>query len=179
MIRINLLPVKRRKKAQPLPPVVIHSILILFVTVLVLVFFTFHLSGKISTKKKIMADKQVRLAELEEQLKEVANFERDNEIFQKKKKIIEQLKRKQVVPLRLLNEVSALIPEGVWLVDLIDAGGTVTISGYTFSNTELVTYVQSLKSSEYLVDVALLESRQQKMGDILIYRFRLTLRVKI
>jgi type IV pilus assembly protein PilN len=179
MIRINLLPVKRKRKTQPLPPVVIQAILLLVVTALVLVFLGFHYSGKIEAMKKDKAMKEIKLASLQEQLKEVENFEKMNKLFQKRKKIIEDLKRKQHAPLLLLDQVSAHLPEGIWLFDLSDKGGLVEISGYAFSNTELVSYVQSLKGSEHLIDISLLESRQEKVGEALIYKFKLTLRVKV
>jgi type IV pilus assembly protein PilN len=179
MIRINLLSTKRKKKAQPLPPIVIQSILLLVLTALVLVFLGFHFSGKITAMKNEKATKEKELVILKEKLKEVEDFERQNKLFQKRKEIIENLKRKQHAPLLLLDEVSARLPEGIWLVGLSDKGGLVEISGHAFSNTELVTYVQSLKGSKHLTDVTLLESRQQKVGDALIYRFKLTLRVKV
>jgi type IV pilus assembly protein PilN len=179
MIRINLLPVKRKRKTQPLPPVVIQAILLLVVTALVLVFLGFHFSGKIEAMKNEKATKEMKLASLKEQLKEVENFEKLNKLFQKRKKIIEDLKKKQHAPLLLLDQVSAHLPEGIWLTNLTDKGGVVEISGYAFSNTELVSYVQSLKGSKHLTDVSLKESRQQKIGDALIYQFKMTLRVKV
>lgn len=179
MIRINLLPTKRKKKTQPLPPVVIQSILLLVVTALVLGFLGFHYSGKVTAMKKERAAKEKQLASLKEKLKEVEDFEKQNKLFQKRKEIIENLKKKQHAPLLLLDEVSARLPEGIWIVELTDKGGLVEISGNAFSNTELVTYVQNLKQSKHLTDVKLLESRQQKIGDALVYKFKLTLRVKI
>ncbi len=179
MIRINLLPVKRRKKAQPLPPFVIHSAIILGVTILVLGIYTFNLSGKISDLKNDEAAKEQKLAELKEQLKEVEHYERDNASYKEKNQIIEQLKRNQKAPLRLLDEVSTWLPKGVWLTSLTDKGGAIDISGYAFTNSELVSYVQNLKGSKYLAGVALLESKQAKVGNVSIYQFKLTLRVKV
>lgn len=180
MIRINLLPTKkRRKKAQPIPPYILQGIIITAVVVLAVGFFWFHLSGKISAKRNEIAQKKEKLAELNKKLEEVKNFEADNAAFQRKSEIIEELRRNQKAPLRLLDEISARLPEGVWLTGLDDKSGNVDITGYAFSNTELVTYVQTLKNSEYLTSVALIESRQKKIGDVSIYQFKLTLRVKV
>lgn len=179
MIRINLLLVKRRKKAKPIPSVYIQSAVVLGVTLIVLGVITFYLSGKVSDLEKDKYNKNKRLSELKVQLKEVENFERDKKAFEEKIKIIEQLKNNQKAPLRLLDEVSAQLPKGVWLTSLTDKGGAVDIIGYAFTNTELVAYIQNLKSSRYLADVALLESKQDKVGDVSVYKFKLTLRVKI
>ncbi len=179
MIRVNLLAVKRKKKSQPLPQYIINAVIIFAVTIIGVGLYTFHLSGQVSDKKNKKAVNEQKIKELEEQLKEVATYEKDNEAFQKKNEIIRQLKRNQEVPLRLLDELSSQLPEGVWLSLLSDKAGAVDVSGYAFSNTELVSYVQNLKNSKYLTDVALLESRQQKVGDSLLYQFKLTLRVKV
>lgn len=179
MIRINLLLVKRRKKPKPIPSVYIQSAVVLGLTLIVLGVIAFYLSGKVSDLEKDKSNKDKRLSALKVQLKEVENFERDKKAFEEKIKIIEQLKNNQKAPLRLLDEVSAQLPKGVWLTSLTDKGGAVDIIGYAFTNTELVVYIQNLKSSRYLVNVALLESKQEKVGDVSVYKFKLTLRVKV
>jgi type IV pilus assembly protein PilN len=181
MIRINLLPVKRKKKTQPLPPFIIQGIIVLIVTIAVLAFFGFHIKGKVASKQSQKAQKEKKLAELNEQLKEVANFEKDNALFERQNKVIEQLKSRQKAPLVLLDEVSARLPEGVWLVELKEqaGGGSVNLMGYAFSNSELVSYVQRLKGSRYLTNVALVESRQSKIGQFSVYKFKIQLKVKV
>jgi type IV pilus assembly protein PilN len=179
MIRINLLPVKRKKKTQPLPPFIIYGVIILVVTLLGLGFFTYNLFGKVASKKSERITKQKTLEELEAKLEEVKNFERDNALFQKKNKAIEDLKRKQKAPLVLLDEVSAHLPEGVWLTGMNDKGGSIEIKGYAFSNTELVTYVQSLKKSKNLTGVTLMESKQKKIGNVSVYQFILKIMVTV
>lgn len=179
MIRINLLPVKRKKKSKPIPPVLIQAGIIFIVTVLAVVFFTFHLYGKVSDLKDTKASKERRIAELQEKLKEVENYERDNQLYIEKSQIIEQLKKQQKAPLRLLDEVSARLTKGIWLTSLNDNGGLINIAGYSFSNSELVSYVQNLKKSKYLTEVALLESRQAKLGTVSLYKFMITFRLKV
>ena len=179
MIRINLLPVKRKKKVQPLPAIFIQSGIIAVVVILFLVVYTFHLSGKVSDMKEEKANKERRLDELKVKLKEVENYENDNNLYRKKGEIIEQLKKNQSVPLNLLEEVSAQLTKGVWLSSLDDKGGAVDIDGYAFTNSELVGYIQNLKNSKYLTDVALLESRQVVFEGVPVYQFKLTFKVKV
>jgi type IV pilus assembly protein PilN len=126
-----------------------------------------------------MAQNEKKLAELNEKLKEVANFEKDNALFERQNKVIEQLKSNQKAPLVLLDEISAKLPEGVWLVELREISGSVDLQGFAFSNSELVSYVQRLKGSKYLVNVALVESRQAKIGQFSVYQFKIQLRVKV
>lgn len=178
MIRINLLP-SGKKRALIIPPTLIYGAGVLVVLLVVVVASTFYLSSKISDVKEEIFVKEKRLNELKVVLKEVENYEKNNQEFRKKTKIIEQLKKNQIIPLRLLDEVSNMLPKGVWLTNLIDRGGLVSIKGYAFSNSDLVGYVQNLKKSKYFVDVMLEESRQEEIDEYSLYRFKLTFKVKV
>jgi type IV pilus assembly protein PilN len=179
MIRINLLPIKRKKKVQPLPAVFIYGAGALVIIFIVLGVLFLNLTSKISRMKDDKAKKEVALIELREKIKEVENYEKDNEAYRKKNDIIEQLKKNQNAPLRLLDEVSAQLPKGVWLTSLTSKADAVDIKGYAFTNSDLVGYVQNLKSSQYLTDVELLESKQAKVGDVFLYEFKLIFRIKV
>jgi Tfp pilus assembly protein PilN len=178
MIRINLLP-EKKKKALILPPVYIYGLIALVVVIIAVVGFTVHLNKEISQKQTEMYTKEQKLKQLQAALEDVKNLEKDNKEFREKARIIEQLKKNQIVPLRLLDEVSEMLPKGVWLVDLIDKGGVVSAQGFAFSNSDLVTYVQNLKRSEHLTGVMLVESRQTELGDFSVYKFKLTFQVKV
>ena len=120
-----------------------------------------------------------RINELKAQLKEVDIYEKENEEFRKKTEIIEQLKNNQVAPLRLLDQISEMLPKGVWLIHLTDKGGLISIEGYAHSNYDLVGYVQNLKGSKYISDVMLVESKRVEVDKISVYNFKLTLRIKV
>ncbi len=179
MIRINLLPVKRKKKDLQVYSTFIHGVVILGLTLLVLGIFTFYLIGKVSDLKDEEAAKKKRLSELQVLLKEVANYEKDNAAYKEKNRIIEQLKKNQHAPVRLLDEVSERLPKGIWLTSFVEQQGVININGFAFTNSELVGYVQNLKSSKYLEDVALIESVQTTKENISLYQFKLTFRLKV
>ena len=177
MTKINLLPGK--KKAVAIPPAIIYGVIALVLVIAGTVIFTFYLNGRVSAMQADVFAKEKRLNELKAALKQVENYERDNQEFREKAMIIEQLKKNQIVPLRILDEVSSMLPRGVWLTNLTDRGGAVSIQGYAFSNPDLVTFVQNLKRSKYLKNVSLVESRQSDIDEISVYKFNLTLNVKV
>ncbi len=178
MIRINLLPSKRKKKDVQAYKTLIQGAVILGLTLLIVVIFTFYLIGKISNLKDEEAAKQKRLSELQVLLKEVEHYEKDNAAYKQKTQVIEQLKKNQHAPLRLLDEVSTLLPRGVWLASLKEQQGAVDITGFAFTNADLVTYVQNLKGSKYMEEVTLIESRQATIENISLYSFKLIFKLK-
>ena len=50
MIKVNLLPVKKRKKQKPLPTFMISMALVTLVTGVVLAYLVFFFSGRVSEK---------------------------------------------------------------------------------------------------------------------------------
>lgn len=179
MIRINLLPVKYKKKDYRSYNIFIQASVISGLTILILAVLTIRLADKVSDMKDENAAKEKRLAELKVMIKEVQNYEQDNKSYREKNSIIEQLKNNQRGPVRLLDEISLHLPGGVWLTTLIEKEGFIDINGYAFTNSDLVNYVQNLKSSIYLSDVTLLESRQTTLENTSLYQFKLTLKVKV
>lgn len=176
MIRINLLPSKK-KKALILPNVLVYGVFVTLFIIIAAAAFTYHLNSQISSKQSSVLAKETKLKQLQAALEDVKNYEKDNKEFREKTMIIEQLKRNQIVPLRLLDEVSEMLPNGVWLVSLADNAGVVSIEGVAFTNPDLVTYVQNLKGSKYLSEVTLVESRQTEIGEFSVYKFKLTFKV--
>jgi len=178
MIRINLLPT-RRKKVVVLPPSLIYGAIGAVIVIILLVAYTIYLNSKISSINQQVIAKQQRLNQMKAKLKEVENYERDNAEFRKKTQIIERLRSNQAVPLRLLDEVSERLPKGVWLTLLENRSNSVSIEGFAFSNSDLVAYVQNLKTSKYFENVELIESRQTEIDKFSVYKFKLTFRIKV
>lgn len=179
MIRINLLPSGKKKKAILIPPSLIYGAIATVIFIVIAIVMIFYLNGQIAGLQADVSAKEKRLQQLQVTLKQVQNYERDNAEFRQKTQVIEQLKKNQIIPLRLLDEVSERLPKGVWLNKLSDKGGTVSIEGYAFSNTDLVGYVESLKNSKYLSSVMLVESRQMNMEQKSVYKFKLTFRITL
>lgn len=181
MIKINLLPVKKKRKPKvEIPKIpILPMVLVTAVTLIAVGFVWFTVESKISKLKTEKASKEKTLADLKTKIKDVENFEKDNKKLEEKKNIIEQLKKNQSGPLRLLDELSSCLPERVWLSTLNESGGTVSVEGFAFSNSDIVIFVNNLKGSKYLSDVGLIESKQTAQEKVPVYNFKITCKVKV
>lgn len=177
MIRINLLPFKRKKKAKPLPTVVVSATFIGLLLTIALLYLFFYFDSKLkSTEAQFEANKQ-RVADLKKRIKEVDDYEKLNKTFEERNKLIEQLRKNQNIPVMILDEVSRNLPNGVWLQSMAVGGDAVNVEGYAFSNSEVVAYVDSLKNSRKFSDVYLQETKQMEIEKIPLYQFKLTFKV--
>lgn len=178
MIRINLLPVKRRKKAKPIPTFLVVTALS-FVLVLIVSFTVwFFLNNEVKGLNAQKKANEKTIAELAEQIKVVSNFEKLNKIFEDRKQIIEKLRKNQSLPVRVLDEMSVRLEDGVWLKSMSVRGANVGINGVGFTNPEVVRYVQSLKESKLFYEVYLHETRRSSVNNVEVYNFRISLRIR-
>jgi type IV pilus assembly protein PilN len=178
MIRINLIPVKRKKKAKPLPTFVIATTLITVLVICALAYLFYYYNSTLQTTKNRYNSNKEKIAELKEKIKEVDNFEKLNKTIEERTKIIEQLRKNQNVPVMMLDEVSRNLPKGVWLSSMAVTGaGSGSLEGFAFTNSDVVAFVDNLKGSKLLVEIYLQESKQAEIEKILLYQFKLTFRV--
>jgi len=179
MIKVNLLPVKRKKKPKPIPAFIITTAIITGITLGVMLFLVFLFNARLSAKKNIFQANEQKIAELKQKIKEVENFEKLNKTIQEKNIIIEQLRSNQSIPVKLLDEISKLLPKGVWLNAMTVSGENIDIDGCAFDNSEIVSYVENLKNSQMLSEVYLQESKSTTIEKIPLYTFKLTFKVKV
>jgi len=177
MIRVNLLAVKRKKKAKPLSSFVISMVLVTFVSGCVLAYLVFFYNSKLQSAKSRFDANTKKIAELKEKIKEVENFEKLNKTIDERNKIIEQLRKNQKVPVIMLDEISRNLPKGVWLSSMTVTASGGSLEGYGFTNSDVVAYVDNLKGSKVLIDIYLQESKQAEIEKIPLYQFKLTFKV--
>ncbi len=182
MVRINLISSEQVRKKKQNRPIEIQNQLILASVMLSLVVLLLG-SGWILLDRKLdslEAEKTAKLAEIEilkAQIKEVENYERDKKIVAERIAVIKQLRANQAIPVKLLDGVSAGIPPRVWLIGMTENAGMIDLSGRSMTNQEVVDFVAELRKNPVFKGVSLVESRQEKEGNVPVYTFKLTFSV--
>lgn len=179
MIKVNLLSAtKKKKKQKPLPVFLIYTILLTVAVGAIFLYIAYHFSSAVSAKEAKVKENEKTIAALKEKIKAVEDFEKLNKTFLQRKDIIEELGRNKTLPVKILDEISAVLPPGVWLTSADVKGGDVSLSCFAFTNTDVVNYVNNLKNSKLFTDVYLQESVQSKAAGATVYSFKLTFKVK-
>jgi Tfp pilus assembly protein PilN len=179
MIRINLAPVKRkRKKPKPIPVFLAAAVIVLLFAVIVTAYLNLYMKSRIKSLNAQKAENKVKIAQLQDKIKEVQNFETLNAKYSSRKQIIEELKKNQSLPVRILDELSTRLTDGVWLSSLNISKTGLNLSGTGFNNDDVVTFVQSLKASQLFTDVYLQGTNQANQEGINVYTFQLSMKVK-
>jgi type IV pilus assembly protein PilN len=178
MIKINLLSVKKKKRAKPVPAFVLASVGVTLAVCVLLAYLVYSFNATVTSKKNQVAENEKTLARLKERIKAVNDYEKRNATYKQRKEIIEQLGRNKTLPVKVIDQVSALLPPGVWLTSIGLTGLNVNLGCVAFTNTDAVDYVNNLKKAPLFTDVFLQESVQNQVSGFSVYSFRLTFKVK-
>jgi len=190
MIRINLLVERKQKKQsraevpllaeQKRAPAFLTLLLIVTgATILVMALLVFVLKSNVADLKSEYGANQGKIAEFKKKIDEVTKYEALNKAIQQKSGLIENLKKNQSVPVRLLDDISNLLPDGIWLSAVGYNNPQVTIEGIGFTNMDVVAFVENLKKSPTYSEVYLEETKQAKVDKTDVYNFKLNFKVKI
>ena len=183
MIKINLLPVKRAAKRAKVPvDTAMFQLVVGLGIVLVFVGACGYrwqmLVDEVALKTQIKESKTKELDALKKKVQEVEDYEKNKRLLEDKNRIIEQLRKNQGGPVRLLDYLSqSLDPLKIWLTS-VDGDAQVAINGKALTNDDIVQFIRNLQQSGYFADVMLEESRQAPEEGLIIYQFRLKMSVK-
>ena len=139
------------------------------VGVLVCALVWWHYKGEIADRNVAIAEAEREVKELEAVLKEVEAFKQKKTELEHKINVINQLKQNQWGPVKIMDEISAALPDLLWLDAMTLKGRNVDLRGQAFNTNQVATFIESLKAVPEFKEPRLRET--SKSGDI--YKFQL------
>lgn len=182
MIKINLLPGPRARKAKKQWDVELELVAGVFLLILTLGGWSYYsgmLDDEIEALRQEIQDNQRKIAVLQEQVKQVQDFEAKKKLLEDQNRVIEQLEKARGGPVRAMDYVSqSLEPLKLWLVKFTMKGKELELEGKALSNDDLVEFVNNLRRTDYFTGIQLMETKSMTESQVNIYQFRLKLTQK-
>jgi len=175
MIRINLLPYREKEKKENLKRqlTIIAGSFIFFL--LVLVFLQLSISASISNLGKEVKDAENRLVVLTKVAGDIEVFKADKESLEKKLNIIKTLEENRLVPVRMLDELTMLVPtKDLWLEKLSEKEAELIIEGTARNNIAVAHFMKNLAGSSFITLVDLISTKEKEISGIKLQQFVLT-----
>lgn len=98
---------------------------------------------------------EVELNRLKEVRKKADYFKRQKELLEQKINLITDLKKKQSVPVHILDQISKNLPDFLWLESMSAVQNQVSLSGRATTYTAVSNFYDNLAASGYFTDVVL------------------------
>jgi type IV pilus assembly protein PilN len=160
MIRINLLPVKALQAEVARRRETIIGGVVLGTVILLLIGSYLYQSHELSRLQNELASLRAELQALNVKVKEVGDLQNKIKDLRSKNKIIENLNKKKSGPVLVMESLSTATPNSVWLTDLRETGGSVTMNGLAADNQSVADFMKAIASSKFFKNVELVESTQ-------------------
>lgn len=182
MIKINLLPESKMSRRKKIFTKISYSLILTIVgyvvTIVMIQFFWISLSQSVEDLENQHKLKENELTRVKKAVEEVKDVEKLKETLNAKIDLINNLRKRQMLPVHLLDEVSKNLPDKVWIISLREQDmGNVQIEGKATSNTDIVEYIKRLRNSIYFSRIKLLESIQGSEANVPVYTFKLQFKV--
>jgi type IV pilus assembly protein PilN len=184
MIRINLLkpgqkeireapsaaPVMefKEKRQQPL------FALILVGAVIAIAALFFIQRGEINKEQDLLAKAQEEKRSLQYVVAKLEELQQQREVLKRKIDLIIRLQAEQPSAVLIMDDLSKMLPDWVWLTDASYDSGIITIKGRTMNNTLLSDYIGNLMQSPYLNNVSLISSVIRRQRNDTFYEFSMS-----
>lgn len=156
MIRINLLTTERKaaKRALAFDPA--KQITAVCATVLLVAVAAVGWRYWLVSRDGARVDEEITAAQQETRrlhsvIVQVQQFEQRKAQLQQRVTLIEQLRKEQIGPVHMLDQISQSLPDTMWLTEMKQTGapGEVLIEGRSLSLTGLSDFVANLERSGY------------------------------
>lgn len=160
MIRINLLPVKQLQAEVTRRRELIIGSAVLGLLALLLLGMYLYRSHQLAQLESELAGLRTEIQVLNARVKEVADLQAKIKDLRGKQMIIDDLKKKQTGPVLVLASLSRATPASLWLTDLRESGGNLTMNGLAADNETVANFMRSLATSKHFTHIELVETTQ-------------------
>jgi type IV pilus assembly protein PilN len=156
MIRINLLPFRAARKKENIRRQISVFALSVICLALLMGFVFLNLSRTVAALETDMSSKKKELATYAETTKKIEVLRKKIAEVRAKLNVIKELESKKTGPVFLLDELSMAVPkEKLWLTDLNEKRGILTLKGTAMDNDTVALFMTNLENATHIVSVDL------------------------
>ena len=157
MVKINLLPWREEKRQQLTKEfyILLGAGGIIAAAIVASIFYVY--SHNIEFQKARNARITKEISKLDNEIKEIENYEEERDDLLARKQVIEELQANRTQMVHLFDELVKTIPNGVFLENIKQNGNSITLEGYAQSHSRVSAYMRELAKSEWFKSPVSLE----------------------
>lgn len=164
MIRINLLPVKAAQKKEQLRNQFIVAAAALVVIIVGCVGMQMSIQSDIDTVKAEISKNRSEIQSLQKKIGEVNKFKALQEELKNKLDVLDALKKAKSGPVHLMDDLISALPGNLWVTELKEKGGNITLKGVGLSEDDVADFMTNLDASAYYKNIRLKVTKQIDSG---------------
>jgi type IV pilus assembly protein PilN len=172
MIRINLLPYRGKGEKEDLTRQFMIIAITFIIFLLTLGSIHLYLSISISSLEKNIKIQEDELIRLNKVIGDIEVNKKDKAILEKKLAIINNLEENRLAPVRMLDELTTMVPiKDAWIEKLSEKGTDITIEGMARSNIAVAHFMKNLAGSTFIKSVDLVSTKEKEISGVKLQQF--------
>src|SRR3989304_8790316 len=173
MMRINLLPHRAEKRHARQVQFVALSVISVVLGGLLVGFVQVAISSQISYQERRNTYLKQETAILDKQIEEIKKLREQTQALLARKNVVENLQSTRSDVVHLLDQMLRILPDGVYLKTLKQAGNRISLVGYAQSNARVSTLMRAIEDSQWLDSPALVEIHATTANGVRMSEFTL------
>lgn len=134
----------------------------------------FMKSRELSNKKEEAVQRRAEAQQLESIIAEVEQFQKRKDSLERRIQLINDLKQRQKGPVRIMDKISQLLPDLVWLTSMNFSANTVTMQGKALNPTAIANYVENIKTDPTFEEPVVDSVTTGQEGNTTVYSWGMT-----
>lgn len=150
MAKINLLPWRaeqRRERARQFYSTLILS-MILTAMVMGVVHWTYVGIIEEQNQRNAYLDSEIKV--LDKEIEEIEALEKQRADLEQRMNIIQELQQSRPLNVHLFDDLPRLLPEGIYLTEIVRKDNKLTIKGKTESSPRVAAFMRNIESSQWV-----------------------------
>lgn len=133
--------------------------------------YYFLKNSELKKKEQQVVEARAEAQKLESIIAEVERFQARKESLEKRIGLINQLKQAQKGPVRVMDKISLLLPDLVWLTSMNVTGTKVNVEGKALNPNAVANYVENIKSDPMFDEPVVSGLTQLTEANTTVYSF--------
>jgi len=166
--RINLLPWREELRQEQKKQFAVMAVLTMILAAAIVGLIHIQMSGKIDYQLSRNSFVSNEIRKLDDQIAEIKDLQKVRRSLLERMEVIQDLQTARPSIVHLFTEIVGTVPNGVYLENLNQGGGTLVMSGQAESNARVSTYMRNLSNSEWFKDpnLTVIEIEDKKVNRV-------------
>jgi type IV pilus assembly protein PilN len=175
-IRINLLPHREIKRAARRRQFNYLLVAMLALGAGIVGLGQAAISARLANQEDRNAFLEQEIVKLDSQIKEIKKIKEETQALLERKQVVETLQSNRTEVVHLFDEIIRILPEGLYVKSVKQAGNQIELLGYTQSSARVSTLMRNLEASPWFEQPTLVEIKAAMVNNLRANEF--SLRVK-
>jgi len=132
------------------------------------------IQAELVRKQTTLTELQVFNAKAENSVLEIKKFKEDEKKIQMRISVLEKIAKDRFREVKVLDLFQQVIPEKLWLTRVDIKDGKILLAGFSTSDIDISTFMESLSKSVFLQEVVLVSSSEHLQESMTLKKFEIS-----